>query len=204
MKIEESKKAKLEEAKKAAEEKVKDDFWDKVQKSKDLHDNLDDLTNFIQKHTGATGVYIGKLVYPMKEIEEDAGELDHEDQEAPKVIRYIHATENHKFLIDRCLGPDEGITHDVFKDATNVEEEQQEENPEEEGEEKPVEEKDIIDTFKHVYVEEVVRQPRMLYQKVPRLGAYMAVPMVYNSCLFDDSLEQAVADFVDVAQRQEA
>ena len=43
-KIEESKKAKLEEAKKAAEEKVKDDFWEKVQKSKDLHDNLDDLT----------------------------------------------------------------------------------------------------------------------------------------------------------------
>jgi len=40
-------------------------------------------------------VYIGKLVYPMKQIEEDAGDNDHEDQEAPKVIRYLYASANH-------------------------------------------------------------------------------------------------------------
>lgn len=53
---------------------------------------------------------------------------------------------------------------------------------------------------------EVVRQknPEMVFHKVPRLGSYMAVPMVYNSCLFDDALEQAVADQVDVSQRLDA
>ena len=77
------------------------------------------------KQTQATGVYIGKLVYPIRPIEEDAGENEHLDEEAPKVVRYLYATPDHKFLIDRCLKPDEGITHDVFKESSqaNLEEE---------------------------------------------------------------------------------
>jgi hypothetical protein len=88
-----------------------------LEKSTDLHENLEELANFLQKHTEATGVYIGKLVYPMKAIEDDAGEDDHEDREMPKVIRYMYATDSHKFLIDRSLAPDQGVTHDVFKEA---------------------------------------------------------------------------------------
>lgn len=53
-------------------------------------------------------------------------------------------------------------------------------------------------SFKHIYVKEVVREPRMHYYKVPRLGAFMAVPLVYNSCLFEDALDNAVADYLDV------
>jgi len=49
---------------------------------------LEELTHFLAKHTQATGVYIGKLVYPMRPIEEDAGDNDHLDEEAPKVVRY--------------------------------------------------------------------------------------------------------------------
>jgi hypothetical protein len=49
---------------------------------------LEELTHFLAKHTQATGVYIGKLVYPMRPIEEDAGDNDHQDEEAPKVVRY--------------------------------------------------------------------------------------------------------------------
>lgn len=58
-------------------------------------------------------------------------------------------------------------------------------------------------TFKHIYVKEVVREPRIHYYKVPRLGAFMAVPLVYNSCLFEDALDNAVADFIDVQKRRE-
>lgn len=72
----------------------------------------------MQENTQATGVYIGKLVFPMRPIEEDAGENDHEDIEQPKVIRYTHTTKDHEFILDRCLGPEEGITHDVFKEAS--------------------------------------------------------------------------------------
>lgn len=58
--------------------------------------------------------------------------------------------------------------------------------------------KDILLTFKHVYVPEVVREPRMTFQKVPRLGAYMAVPLIYQSCLFDEALDLAVVDKMEV------
>jgi hypothetical protein len=49
-----------------------------------------------------------------------------------------------------------------------------------------------------LYVREVVREPRMHFQKVPRLGSYMAVPLVYNSCLSDEALEAIVADSMAV------
>ena len=45
----------------AEEDKDKKAFYDKLEKSKDLNDNLPDLVNFLQKYTGATGVYLGKL-----------------------------------------------------------------------------------------------------------------------------------------------
>jgi len=57
---------------------------------------------------------------------------------------------------------------------------------------------DILISFKHLYVREVVREPRMHFQKVPRLGSYLAVPMVYNSCLSDEALEALVADSLNV------
>ena len=43
--------------------------------------------------------------------------------------------------------------------------------------------KDIVEQFKHIYVEEVVREPKMHYWTVPRLGSFLAVPLVYKSCL---------------------
>jgi len=66
----------------------------------------------------------------------------------------------------------------------------------------PVVEKDILETFHHVYVPEVVRESRMHFWKVPRLGAFLAVPLIYKSVLFEDSLDAAVADYLDVKKRQ--
>jgi hypothetical protein len=48
----------------------------------------------------------------------------------------------------------------------------------------------------HIYVPEVVREPKMHFYRVPRLGAFMAVPLEYNSCLFEKSLDQAIADYL--------
>jgi len=39
-----------------------------LDKSEDLSDNLDELAVFLKEFTGATGVYIGKLVKPRKDI----------------------------------------------------------------------------------------------------------------------------------------
>ena len=42
----------------------------------------------------------------------------------------------------------------------------------------------------------------MHFWKVPRLGAFLAVPLIYKSVLFEDSLDAAVADYLDVKKRQ--
>lgn len=62
---------------------------------------------------------------------------------------------------------------------------------------------DILITYRHIYVPEVVREPRMRFYTVPRLGAFMAVPLVYNSCLSEDALENAVTDYLECQKRRE-
>ena len=53
-----------------------------------------------------------------------------------------------------------------------------------------------------IFVKEVVREPRMHFYKVPRLGCYMAIRLEYESCLFEESLDAAVIDYIDVKNRQ--
>ncbi len=49
---------------------------------------------------------------------------------------------------------------------------------------------------------EVVREPRMHFYKVPKLGSYMAIKLEYESCLFEEALSVAVMDYLDVKQRE--
>ncbi len=176
----------------AAVEQRKAAFHESLLKSADLTDNLQALTDYLHEHTGATGVYIAKLVAPTRPIEDDADDRAHLDEEAPKVLQYIHATKDHQFMIDRVLTPEVGLTHDVFKETSAGEEPAEEE---EAAEGAPPKSTDILDTYKgFVYVPEVVRNQRVHYQKVPRLGCYMAVPLVYQSCLSDEALAQLVED----------
>ena len=90
-------------------------------------------------------------------------------------------------MIGEVLPPTKGVTHDVFKF--------EKEPPVEAAEEGELVEKDILEAFKHVYVKEVVREKRMNFTRVPRLGSYMAIPLIYNSCMTDEALEEAVKDF---------
>jgi hypothetical protein len=52
-------------------------------------------------------------------------------------------------------------------------------------------------------VKEVVREPKMHFQKVPRLGSYMAVPLIYHNCLSDQALDRAVEDHQEIALKLE-
>ena len=57
--------------------------------------------------------------------------------------------------------------------------------------------------MKHLYVKEVVREAKMHFYKVPRLGAYMAVPIEYDSCLTVAALDEAVTDFISVKKARD-
>jgi hypothetical protein len=78
-------------------------------------------------------------------------------------------------MIGRTLGLDVGVTGDVFKEVPAPEEiEGQEPEPAK---------------LPTVYVKTVVSEPRMVYFQWPKLGAYYAIPLTYNSCLLDQSLD---------------
>ena len=178
-------------------------FFRSIEKSEDLEDNLQELVQFIQEQTKATGVYVGKLVYPEKEIDEDADDKAHLDEEAPKVIKFLHASKGHEFMEGVVLSQEQAqLSHAVFAESEEAEGEGE---GNESGDEQPLsaKPKDIIDTFKHTFVEEVVRQPKMHFEKVPRLGCFMAIPLVYNSCLFNEALEEAVEDYKEVSKQRE-
>jgi hypothetical protein len=82
------------------------------------------------------------------------------------------------------------LTFDLFKEedlppADEVPVEEAEEDAENPKPPKPVEEQ----FPRHIYVPEVVREPRMFFYKVPKLGSYLIVKLEYNSCLFEESLD---------------
>lgn len=137
--------------------RAKEQFFGKIKLSEDLEDNLQELVEFIQTQTQSTGVYVGKLVYPSKEIDEEADDKAHLDDEAPKVIKYMHASKGHEFMVDVVLSNEEAvISHEVFKEG-------EDEAAEEDGEEvtSQAAQKDIITSFPHQFVPEVVRESRM-------------------------------------------
>lgn len=59
--------------------------------------------------------------------------------------------------------------------------------------EAPVDE--LMSYHYHIYVPDVVREPKMHFYRVPRLGAFLAVPLEYNSCLFEKALDQSITDY---------
>lgn len=55
---------------------------------------------------------------------------------------------------------------------------------------------------RHILVPEVVREPRMHFFKVPRLGSYLAIRLEYESCLFEDSFDLGLTDYLSMRERQ--
>ena len=86
--------------------------------------------------------------------------------------------------MDQVLAKGSGLTFDVFNDKLD-----------DEG--KPVE----TDELNHILVKEVVREPRMHFFKVPRLGSYLAIRMEYDSCLSLEAYDAAFADAVSCRER---
>ena len=95
---------------------------------------------------------------------------------------------------------DEGITYKLFSEE---EEPVVEQEPSDDEDGKPKPPKEIPPKLpRHILVPEVVREPKMHFYTVPRLGSYLAVRLEYNSCLQEEAFDAAVADFASVAQLQ--
>lgn len=89
-------------------------------------------------------------------------------------------------IVGKTLKPGEGVTHDVFKeDIEKANDDLQE----------AAATGSLLTDFKHLYVKEVVREPRMHYWKVPRLRSYLAIPMCVKSTLSIDTLQKGFDDY---------
>ena len=54
---------------------------------------------------------------------------------------------------------------------------------------------------KHLIIKEVVKEPKIHFYKVPRLGSYMAVKLEYESCLFESAFDAAVDNYSEVLDK---
>jgi hypothetical protein len=163
-----------------------DAFWQALEKSDDPYDNLEGLAQHIHDNIGSTGVYIGQLEAPRVKIQDDSASDAHLDKSSPQVIKFKFANSDHKELIvNTVLKPGVGVSHEVFSDKIT-------ENNEKIDLSKP---ENICEQFKHMWVPEVIREPKMHYWTVPRLGSFMAVPLVYKSYLNINSFDKAVKDW---------
>ena len=113
---------------------------------------------------------------------------------------------------EKILKPDQGITHSVFGAKAQAEgeggDEAAAEENEEGGEGKPAKSQvgdpnDILNTFKHLFIKEVVRESKIHFYKVPRLGSFMVVPLEYDSCLTVNALDAAITDYIQVKKALE-
>lgn len=203
---EEKKKAEAEEAKRAAHQATITKFNGDVAAAHDLADELQNLTDHIKKETDATAVYIGKVICPHKKIEEGDDDRAHLNPDADKVIRFCNADSDHQYIVDKTLSKDQGLTFDVFNEAEEAPAEEVVEEPELDEEGNPiVKEKAAVEKLPvSVLVDEVVREPRIHFFKVPRLGSYLAVRLEYETCLFEEAFEAGVADMQSVMEKRQA
>jgi len=87
-------------------------------------------------------------------------------------------------MVDKILPIDKGITYQLFNEKVK---------------EPYIIEPDIQNNLpRHILIREVVKEPKINFYRVPRLGAYMAIKLEYNSCLFEEAFDAAVLNYNDV------
>lgn len=170
------------------------DFLDKIKQSLDVDDLLSLLAEHLQGYLKASGAYVGQLEKVKRTVTDLDDDHAHEDPEAPEVIRYVGVSKNHQHMQDKVLSEEQGsTTYSVFKAK---EEEPPAENAEEleEGAEPPL----VEERLNTAYVEQVVGNPKMHFFDVPKLGAFLALPLVYKSCLNEAAFDAAVEDALKI------
>lgn len=130
----------------------------------------------------------------MNEVDDNAAHIDFD---ANQVITYIGGDSSSRdTLKGEFLPPNEGVTYDIFN------------NNEEAGQEQPADSQDGENEesepkTNYVYVKDVVTNPNMHFFEIPRLGAYIAIPMVVSSYLNANSFEEGIKETKEFKDRVE-
>ena len=195
-------KAKADAQKTCQNESNEGNEFEKLMKSTENYkDIMEPLCQYIKELTSATGVYIGELTTRKKPITDNDIMALPPDETAPQIIKYIAATEDHAFMKMQYLESNKGVTYGVFK--AKEEEAKEEEKEIKEGD--TVTKKTLTDEEKAkkqtVFIKEVLREDKMHYFVVPRLGSYLAIPLLHKAYLSEPILETAINDYLAYKQK---
>jgi hypothetical protein len=186
----------IDQAKKAAMTKhtteVGNHFTTTIQKH-EYHEELLPYTfpNYVAKQLHVPGVYIGKLEHPIRAVrDDDEEELAHLEAEQQKTVLYVGASENHQFLIGKRLPLESGVTYEIFK--------LKEKEPPTDGSEPELPKEEPI------YIPDVTKDARMIYHRIPKLGAFYASPVIFQSLLQENLFMDLLKERVKVSQEKEA
>ena len=204
---------KLEEHKKQEEinikkiEDEKDSLLKKIKSCTNFELNLNELCDEIQIATKSTGVYLGIYDKKRKAVKIDDDENAHLIN--AKVIRYIGFCKDHDFLKFKLLEADSGVTYDLFMPKSQKTKNKNEEDSEDEDSEAAKKakiiavsdnnlnsENEFFSDSNFVFVDEVVRDPRIKFFREPRLGCYLAIEIAINSSLSSTSLYSAIENLI--------
>ena len=111
--------------------------------------------------TGASSAYIGQKVTDSSDV--------------PKVHWFI-ASSDTSSVVDQSVSEENGVTFDVFK-----EEEDPNAQPDDDGNLPPPQ------MPPYIHIKNVIREPRMVFYGIPKLGAYLAKGFRYQSYLHDEA-----------------
>lgn len=144
---------------------------------------LSEVCEELEKRFELGGAYIGEVKHPKRNItENDEGETAHLELDQPKRIEYIAYSKSQAAILEGKSLPLDSVTGSLFQEKPPADDPV-------DGEEKPKEKN-------FVYVPEVIKNEKIVYFRLPKLGAYMAVPMIcreyLGEALFETGLEETM------------
>jgi hypothetical protein len=167
-------------------------FLEMLGTKNNLEDHLTEFATFLWNSMSCTGVYIGSLEQIKLPIDDEDSETAHKDPEGKEIITYVAACDNHEFLVGKTLASDQGpVTYQIWKE--------QEPGTPRSGESSPPVASNRLNT---TFVPNVIKQPDLHYYDVPKLGCYLAVPLDYDSCLFERSFTRGVENTIEVRKKR--
>ena len=181
--------------KKKVKKNDEDSLITEIKSCKDFWLGFNHICERLKTLTNATGCYIGIYDQKRRPVKEEDDMDGHLDPSGTKVLRYIAWNDDHAFLDDKCLEPNEGVTFDLItpKAQQNNQENQQEKPDEQKGELKKEDmEKKLEDSIKSLLIDDVVNENRIKFFREPRLGCYLALDLTYKTSLSYNSLLSAI------------
>ena len=101
------------------------------------------------------------------------------------MLTYIANSEGHEFMRKLQLPQDSSITYQLFENLNEEEEVNYDSEIEDEDGNK-------VENTNNLYVEDIIREEGIHFFRIPKLGSYIAIPLIYQNCLSEESFTTAL------------